>query len=57
MKKKNGQRFVVKRTLTERYKRSSIPSMQRLLNESEKERSEMNKRIQNTVPVNYDYAL
>ena len=31
--------------------------MQRLLNKSEKEKSEMNKKIQNTVPVNYDYVL
>ena len=57
MKKRNGQRYVVEKTLTERYKRSSIPSMQRLLNKSEKERSEMMKIIKNTVPVNYDTLL
>ena len=57
MEKRECQKFVVINAMTERYRRSSIPSMQRLLNESEKERSEMNKRIQNTVPVNYDYVL
>ena len=57
MEKRECQKFVVINAMTERYRRSSIPSMQRLLNESEKERSEMNKKIQNTVPVNYDYVL
>ena len=53
MEKRDCQKFVVIKAMTERYKRSSIPSMQRLLNKSEKERSEMMKIIKNTVPVNY----
>ena len=57
MEKRDCQKFVEIKAMTERYKRSSIPSMQRLLNKSEKERSEMMKIIKNTVPVNYDSCL
>ena len=57
MEKRDYKKFVVIKAMTERYKRSSIPSMQRLLNKSEKERSEMMKIIKNTVPVNYDSFL
>ena len=35
----------------------SIPSMQRLLNKAERERSDMMKQIELTVPVNYGYYL
>ena len=41
-------------TFTERYRRSAIPNMQRLLNDSEKEKIETFKKIENTVPVNYE---
>ncbi len=54
MEKRDCQKFVVTKAMTERYRRSSIPSMQRLLNKSEKERNEMMKKIKSTVPVNYD---
>ena len=57
MEKRDCKKFVVIKAMTERYKRSSIPSMQRLLNKSEKERNEMMKKIKNTVPVNYDSFL
>ena len=57
MEKRGFEKFVVTKTLTERYRKSSIPSMQRLLNKSEKERNEIMKRIINTVPVNYDSLL
>ena len=57
MEKRNLQKFVVTKAWTERYRRSSIPSMQRLLNKAERERSEMMKKIKNTVPVNNDYYL
>ena len=57
MEKRKDQKFVVTKALTERYRRSSIPSMQRLLNKAEKERSEMMKKIERTVPVNYDAYL
>ena len=53
MEKRNGQNFIV----TERYRRSSIPRMQRLLNKAERDRSEMMKQIENTFPVNYGYYL
>ena len=56
MEKRDYQKFVVVKAMTERYKRSSIPSMQRLLNKSEKERNDMMKIIENTVPVNHDYC-
>ena len=57
MEKRKDQKFVVTKALTERYRRSSIPSMQRLLNMADKERSEMMKKIENAVPVNYDTYL
>ena len=57
MEKRKDQKFDVRNALTERYRRSSIPSMQRLLNKAEKERSEMMKKIESTVPVNYDAYL
>ena len=52
MEKRGFEKFVVTKTLTERYRKSSIPSMQRLLNKSQKERNDIMKRIINTVPVN-----
>ena len=54
MKKRSGEKFVVKKAFTERYKRSAIPNMQRLLNISENEKIETFKKIENTVPVNYE---
>ena len=45
MEKRDCQKFVVTKAMTERYRRSSIPSMQRLLNKSEKERNEIMKKI------------
>ena len=57
MEKRSGQKFTVKRALTERYRKSSIPSMQRLLNKAERDKMEMMKTIINTVPVNYDLSL
>ena len=54
MKKRSGEKFVVKKAFTERYKRSAIPSMQRLLNNSEKEKTEIFRKIDSTVPVNYE---
>ena len=57
MENRDCKKFVVIKAMTERYKRSSIPSMQRLLKKSEKERSERMKIIKNTVPVNYDSFL
>ena len=54
MDKRNASKFVVTKALTERYRRSSIPSMQRLLNNAEREKREILKKIENTVPVNYD---
>ena len=40
-------------TFTERFRKSAIPSMQRLLNNDDKEKKEIFKVIDNTVPVNY----
>ena len=57
MDKRNAPKFVVTKALTERYRRSSIPSMQRLLNIAEREKREIIKKINNTVPVNYDSCL
>ena len=57
MDKRACEKFNVKKAKTERYRKSAIPSMQRLLNQSEKEKIEILKRIDNTVPVNYDCLL
>ena len=54
MEKRSGEKFMVKKAFTERYKRSAIPSMQRLLNTSEKEKTDIFKKIDSTVPVNYE---
>ena len=53
MKKRNVEKFVVKKAITERFRKSAIPSMQRLLNKEDKEKRNIFKIIQNTVPVNY----
>ena len=54
MEKRSGEKFVVKKALTERYKRSAIPNMQRLLNKNEREKMEIFRKIRNAVPVNYE---
>ena len=54
MEKRSGEKFVVKKALTERYKRSAIPNMQRLLNKNEREKMEIFRKIRNVVPVNYE---
>ena len=51
IEKRNFDKYVVKKAMTERYRKSAILSMQRLLNQSEKEKREMFKKINNTVPV------
>ena len=53
MYKRYKENYVVKRAMTERFKRSAIPSMQRLLNKEEREKAKIFSRIKNTVPVNY----
>ena len=55
MEMRSGEKFVVKKAKTERYKKSAIPCMQRLLNDSEKEKLEIFKKINSTVPVNYEF--
>ncbi len=54
MEKRNCEKFVVKKAMTERYRKSAVLNMQRLLNQSEKEKSKIFKRIDDIVPVNYD---
>ena len=55
MVKRNCEKYIVKKAMTERYRKSALLSMQRLLNQSEKEKREIFKRVNDTVPVNYDY--
>ena len=45
MEKRNYEKYVVTKAMTERYRRSSIPSMQRLLNNAEREKREIIKKI------------
>ena len=54
MKKRNVEKFAVKKAVTERFRKSAIPSMQRLLNKDDKRKRDMFKIIENSVPVNYD---
>ena len=55
MEKRDGEKYVVKKAMTERYRKSAIISMQRLLNQSEREKREIMKKVNDTVPVNIDY--
>ena len=50
MEKRNHEKYIVTNAKTERYRKSAIPSMQRLLNKSEREKSEIMKRIKNYCP-------
>ena len=57
MKKRNVEKCVGKKAITERLRKSAIPSMQRLLNKEDKEKKKLFKIIENTVPVNYGNML
>ena len=56
MKKRNGNRYVIKQHLTERYKISTIPYLQRILNEDFHERKKQFKRIMSPVDNNVCYT-
>ena len=55
MDKRSGEKFIVNKAFTERYRRSAIPNMQRLLNNVEKEKKKIFRKIENSVPVNYEF--
>ena len=58
MRKRGHEKYIVNKALTERYKLSAIPYMQRLLNESEKKKQEILRQIDNvSVPVNYGLTV
>ena len=51
--KRHNERYKVNKSLTERYKSSAIPYMQRLLNESERNKIKILRQIDNLpMPVN-----
>ena len=52
MPKRGKDKYVIRRALTERYKISAIPYMQRLLNKVETEKRKICKQIDQFVPVN-----
>ena len=52
MDKRYKEKYVVKKAMTERFKKSAIPNMQRLLNKEEREKAEIFSIIKNNVPVN-----
>ena len=53
MKKRNHERYRVSKSLTERHKLSAIPYMQRLLNESDRKKMKILRKIDNfSMPVN-----
>ena len=52
--KRGKELFLVKRAKTERLKKSSIISMQKLLNSEASKQKEIMTKINNYMPVNYD---
>ena len=52
MSKRFQEKFLIKDTWTERYRRSAIPYMQRLLNDKERKKQGILRQIRNFVPVN-----
>ena len=56
MDKRRPEYFRVKRGLTERLRRSSIPYMQRLLNKHKKETRDIHKQISDYKPVNNGFV-
>ena len=53
MNKRGEDVFSVKRAKTERYKKSAIISMQKVLNNEASKQKEIMKNIFNCMPVNY----
>ena len=51
MEKRVNEKFVIRRTFTERHRKSAIPHMQRLLNKVETEQRKICKQIDNFIPV------
>ena len=45
MEKRDCEKYVVKKAMTERYRKSAILNMQKLLNKSVKEKREIFKRV------------
>ena len=56
MRKRNGNKFVTNQHLTERYKMSTIPYLQRILNEDFHEKKKQFKRIMSPVDNNNCYT-
>ena len=54
MDKRGKEIYCVKRAKTERFKKSAIISMQKLLNNEASNNREMMTKIRNYMPVNYD---
>ena len=52
MQKRHKEKFKVKDTWTERYKKSAIPYMQKLLNIENKQKHDILNKINDFVPVN-----
>ena len=52
MEKRGSERFLMKRSFTERHKNSAIPYMQRLLNRVETKKMKLCRQIENFRPVN-----
>ena len=52
MSKRYQEKFLVKDTWTERYRKSSIPYMQKLLNDEDRKKQSILRQIENFVPVN-----
>ena len=53
MEKRDSEKYLVKKSFTERHRRSALPSMRRILNEIGKKRQKIMKQTScNSVPVN-----
>ena len=57
MPRRYNQKFLVKDAWTERHRNSAIPFMQKLLNEEDKVKKDMLKKIDNFVPVNNGFPV
>ena len=55
MDRRQNEKFVIRKSRTERLQRSAVMHMQRLLNNEDCKKRKIMKAINDIVPVNYDY--
>ena len=55
MDRRQKEKFAIRKARTERLRRSAVVHMQRLLNNEDEKKRKIIRKINNIVPVNYDY--